>query len=138
MHSLTSPCNYGCQIDELSCGTVNNINLNNIYDKSIKLNDVYIPSSVNLSLLKVVGGVDALYIGNNSIMNFLTKHDIFLTNTITVNGNLLIDGNLLVSGLIDGKNITTDNLMLNGNQTLPGDHQDIENNSCQLLVMMSL
>ena len=71
-------------------------------------------------------------------MNFLTKHDIFLTNTITVNGNLLIDGNLLVSGLIDGKNITTDNLMLNGNQTLPGDHQDIENNSCQLLVMMSL
>ena len=99
---------------------MNSIDVNEVYKNLIHITDVSIPSTVNLSQLKVAGGVESPSVANKSIQHLLNVNDdVVFNNPVVIDGSVSIDGSLSVSGLLGGRNIS-DNLIQNGNQTLKG------------------
>ena len=121
LNSLKSSCTDGCQVQEILSGTVNKVDVGEVYDNSIAIDDETIPATVHLSLLKVMGGVDTPFLSNKSIADYFhVDRDVVFNDLVVVDGNVSINGNLSVSGLIDGKTISPADLILKGNQTLKG------------------
>ena len=116
MSSLTSTCANGCRIEELVSQTINDVDVQTVYDNAIRLQDEFIPSTVKFSRL-TANAIDTLSLSNH----LLVDGDIEFQGVFQADGGVSIAANLSVAGLVDGKIISPSELLLaKGNQEIKG------------------